>query len=320
MISAESREEALARLYRQVAADYYALTRAVVEHDRSSHKKSERIAISKRRALLPRTATGLIVDRMNVVVPDATVMISKESAENVIGRGRTDRQGRFEVDLYTAVYRDITLHVMAEGYSKWMRGGIYGGIQEYRIRLDRHVDKVFLDTLVVEQEPRNRLWMVLEIIGARSNPVEIKTVFPRIGLIRGELLRVMTVRRFYEKDDPVASPADRALELLAFWHDPADVAMILERLPKRGYTLFKKTVISGPSPGHVCRVWADAHFAQAELDPRPPSSCSKPHYGPDRRHALIEFSVFEHYGTYSQLLSMRDRGGGWELVLVRDNR
>jgi hypothetical protein len=313
-------EKKLNEIYAQTAESYYALMRALKEHDRKAAHKSSQAEISRRQKPLPRNATGMVVDRMNVVVPGASIMVSHGAENNVIGRAKTDEQGRFRAELFATSYRDLTLHVVAEGYAKWIRDRIYGGIQDWVVRLDQNVSQHFLEKLSVTQKPEDRLWMLLEIVGARRFPVKVEDVFPHLGVYRTDLLRVIATRGFHEKDDETSSPAQRALELLSYWHEPADIPMIHERLPKTGYTLFKKVVIFGKSPSEVCRMWADAHFAQTEIDPRPPAKCSKPRYSPDRRRALAVFAVFEPYATYRHLLAMIDYGNGWELRLVKTGK
>ena len=269
---------------------------------------------------LPREATGIVIDRMNVVVPRAAVMVTTGSENNVIGRAQTDQQGRFGAELFATSYRELTLHVVAEGYEKWMRGPIYGGIQDWVVRLDQKVDQRFLESIAVMQNPKERLWKLLEIVGARGFPAKIEDVYPFIGNYRLDLLRILATRGFHEKDDETSSPAQRALELLAFWHDPADIPLIHEQLPKRGYTLFKKIVIYGKSPGEVCRMWADAHFAQTDIDPRPPAKCSRPRFNADRTRALVVFAVFEPYAAYRHLLAIVNYGNRWELRLVKTGK
>ena len=313
-------KKTLRQVFEETAGEYYALMRALQEHDREAAHRSSQAEIGLHQALLPHTATGLVIDRMNVVVPEASIMVTSGSEANVIGRGRASREGRFEVRLFATSYRDLTLHVVAKEYEKWIRSGIHGGIQDYVVRLDQRIDGRFLKKVAVERRPAERLWMLLEVIGARGFPVKIEDVFPYLGAYRVDLLRVMTTRQFHERDDESSSPADRALELLAYWQDPEDIPIIEERLPKEGYTLFKQTVVYAKSPSEVCRLWGDAHFAQTEIEPRPPWKCSKPHFSPDRSRALAVFAVFEPYRSYRHLLAMVNYGDGWELRLVKTGK
>ncbi len=310
-------QKTLNEVFAEAAETYYALMRALLEHDREATRKSSKAEISRNKIPLPRTATGLVIDRMNVVVPRASIMVTSGSENNVIGRARADQKGRFEASLFATSYRDLTLHAVADGYEKWVRGDIHGGIQDYVVRLDQKIDERLLKKIAVTRKPEERLWMLLELIGARELPVKIEQVFPYIGTYRLDLLRVIATRGFHENDSESSSPAARALELLAYWHDPEDIPMIRERLPKKGYTLFKKVVIYGKDPSVLCRMWEDAHFAQSDIDPRPPTKCSKPRFGPDETRALVVFAVFEPYRAYRHLLAMVNYGNGWELRLVK---
>jgi hypothetical protein len=319
-ISAEEREKALNATYARVAEKYFPVVRTLRMHDSAALKKSARAERSLRGAMAPGRVTGLVVDRMNVTVPGASILVTDESAEQIVGRGLTDQQGRFAFGLFSASYRSLSLHVIAKGYAKWIYDRVFGGIEDWPVLLDRTVDRSFMKTLAAAQDPEPRLWMLLEIIGARRSPVDIAEVFPYLGELRGDLQRVVNAPAFYEKDDDSASPAERALEFLAYWREPADIAYLKERLSRKKFTIFRQTVIAGNSPSEVCGMWAASFLAQAELDPKPPSSCGKTRYSLDKRRALIELIIFEPYSTYSHILTMVNNGKGWELMLVKYGR
>jgi hypothetical protein len=319
-LSAEDIEKQLAALYAAEADRYHEYVSVARRHAGIAAKRNERAQKGYAEKIPLTIATGLVLDRTNTAVPGATVMITSSTTNDLIGEGRTDARGKFDVTLYTNAYRSLVLHVIAAGFEKWVRGEIHGGIVDYRVQLSREIDERFLKALIVESDPRIRLWMLLEIVGVREEPLDVKTVYRHIGDFRTELYRVLNTPGFHTNDSEEGSPAKRALQLLAFWQEPADTRVILEHLPRRGYILLKRSVITGPSPGQVCRRWANMHFAQQGLNPPPQASCGKPHYGPDRNRALLEFRVFEAYSSYSHLLSMIYNGREWDLKLVKEHK
>ena len=106
-------------------------------------------------------------------------------------------------------------------------------------------------------------------------------------------------------------------DLLAYWADPADDALlrpwVLEHWGARPAHV-AHLGLSAASIDEVCDRWREIHLAdQGISDSPPPAACLTPLLDPTRTHAVVVFQVrYAHWG-YSMPLVMRREGEAWTL-------
>ncbi len=268
----------------------------------------------------PKMATGAIVDRQGRPIPGASVVVERETSGEVLGKGTTDATGRFQITLSTQSYEGLSLTVTKGGFNRWALTGIYGGVVGHWVRLDREIDKGFLKKLNAERDQERRLWMLLELVGDREFSTEISDLFPHIGMLRDDLLRLVQCKAFEAKDGQSSSPADRARSLLAHWHDPADEPAFRGWLKgQKGIEKPAKRKMVSKTIPEVCRQWADHHFGGRKPEDRTFNVLNEPLLDPSGNHALVQFSVeYKHWG-YSQMLVLTKQQGEWQLRFVADD-
>lgn len=257
----------------------------------------------------PSFADGHVSDRSGIRIEGAEVTIETESTDEVLGEGTTDVDGYFKISLKHQSYRGLTLVVTKPGYVRWAQTGIYGGIVGYQSRLDREIDESFLASMADPENPEERVWGLLEIIGPRQFGLDVENIYPALGSLRPELLQVIRSGLFMTSDDRDTSPADRARRFLEFWHDPRDESL---------FEVPQAPDISGQTIQEVCGKYADHHFKQEQVKNRTFSSFSEPILGPEKAHALTTFSVrYAHWGYSQRLVLVHDRQR-WRLAMVQD--
>jgi len=306
-------------LSERVARAYYAQVQKAAEKEEKAGKRSSEAMWSKTPPT-PKMATGVVVDRQGRAIPGASVVVERESKDVVLGKGTTDTTGKFQITLSTQSYKGLTLTVTKDGFTRWALGGIYGGIVGYQVRLDREIDKGFLKSLNDEKGEERRLWMLLEIVGDREFGTEIRDLFPHIGMLRDDLLRLVQSKAFDAKDGRHSSPADRACSLLAYWHDPADEPIFRGWLKSQKH-IWKPTDknMVGKTIPEVCKQWANHHFGNKKPEDRTFNSFNKPLLDPSGNHALVQFWVEYKDWGYSQVLVLTKQLGEWQLKFVADD-
>jgi hypothetical protein len=294
---------------RRVASAYYGQVKKADARQQELDARTTRSMWAKSMPTPP-SADGHVFDRKGVPIVGADVVVEGETTDDLLGQGTTDEKGYFKISLKHVSYRGLDLIIMKNGYTRWARGGIYGGIVDYQVLLDREIDKSYLNSIVAQKSPEERLWQLLEIIGPRQMGLEVEGIYPTLGDLRPDLLEVVRSGVFNTKDDKHSSPADRARHFLEFWHDPADASLFGDAQPPD---------ISGQTLQEVCEKWADYHFAREKVEKRTLNSFSDPIFGPEEKHALITFDVMYAHWGYSQRLVLLHDGQTWKLVMVRDH-
>ena len=221
LLAADAPQKPSFHTHETVAKAYYAQVQEAAEAEKKAGERDSR-AMRSETPPAPEVATGIVVDRQGRAIPGARVVIEREASDEVLGEGTTDELGRFEVTLSTQSYRGLTLTVTKDGFNRWAMGGLYGGIVDCRVRLDRVIDDTFWKAHNADRDGERRLWMLLEIVGDRQFSTEMHDIFPHIGALREELVRLVQSKAFDTKDGRFSSPAETACFLLAYWYDPAD--------------------------------------------------------------------------------------------------
>jgi hypothetical protein len=302
-----------------VAKAYYAQVQQAAKAEKKAQERDAN-AMRSETPPTPKMATGLVVDRQGRTISGARIVIEREASDEVLGEGTTDAAGRFEVTLSTQSYKGLTLTATKDGFARWAMGGLYGGIVNFRVRLDRQIDEGFWKALNDEHDKERRLWMLLEIVGDRQFSTEAQEIFPHIGALREELLHLVHSKAFAVKDGRYSSPAETACYLLAYWYDPNDEPLFRDWLKNQKHIEFPKKTLAGETITEVCTQWADHHFAGKKPEERTFNSFGKPLVDSTGDHALIEFWVeYKHWG-YSQWLVLTKREGTWQLGFVAEHR
>ena len=299
------------------AKSYYARVR--------EHEKREKAALDRGTEAMgdesfkpPAVATGLVRDRFDEPVPNAKIVVAKEaSSDQALGEASTDATGRFRIPLKSNAYRGLTLTVTAKGFDRWACGGIYGGLVDYPVRLDRVVGDACFAAIRAEPDRSRRVSMLLDMVGTRQmGSPELPLLYPRLGALREDLLAIAQSASFAAKDDRGESPAERARRLLIFWFDPADEPLIRKWVAQSPGRLRLEDK-SAATIEAVCAAYADWHFGHKKE--RTFNRFSEPLFGPDKDHALVEFEVRYAdwgYSEYLVLLKQKDR---WALKLVAEH-
>lgn len=166
------------------------------------------------------TLSGLVVDRRGRGVPNAVVTVQDVPGSEILGRTATDDRGRFRIESLPEQADSVT--VIGNGFVRWALDG-QKAADNVAIPLDRIVDKAFFEALPTLEDPVERLWAVMELVGARQIQLEMDAVHAHIGSVRQELRLIASSLTSARIDDHSGgSPASRARRLLAWWADPAD--------------------------------------------------------------------------------------------------
>lgn len=249
---------------------------------------------------------GKVLDRRGCSTEDALVVLEIDDETQI--KKVTDPTGGVT---FSRPSKFSSLIVTKEGYSRW--ASVTGTIDSYQVIFDKELDERFLRGLLVQSNPEEKIWGLLEIVGERQFSLEVEKVYPFIGSFRTELLQVIQSGLFDKSDDRDNSPAARAKDLLEWWHDPSD---------KPFFTTTSVPVdITEETIEEVCAKWADYHFDVQEKkkgEQRTFHYCDEPILGLDGQHALINFYVRYAIWGYSQKLSILKESDLWKLQMVRD--
>jgi hypothetical protein len=261
---------------------------------------------------------GLVTDRRGRPVAGARVVAEVERGAPSL-ETTTDADGRYRVPA-PGLGDGVSLTVTAPGFERWSVSTVRATDGSVDVRLDRALDDGLWRDLAAAADPAERLWLALEVVGARTmGAVEAPAVFAHLGALRAELRAVAQSTAFARPDDRIFSPRGRALSLLAAWGDPADAALVAPwRAETRG-VLPLPTQTRAATIGAVCALWADDHFRREKVETRTWHACDEPVLSADGARALTEFRVrYAHWG-YSQLLFLVKESEGWRLHLARDH-
>jgi hypothetical protein len=299
-----------------VAKSYYARVREYEKREKLVLDRSA-TAMGDRSFESPAVATGVVRDRSDQPVANARIVVAKEgSSDDVLGEAHTDANGCFNIHLKSVAYRGLTLTVTAEGFDRWARG-IYGGLVDYPVRLDRMIDDAYFAAINAEGDRSSRISMLLDLVGMREMEMpELSLLYPRLGSMRQDLLAIAQSSAFAAEDDRGASPAGRAIHLLIFWYDPVDEPLIRKWVAKNPGR-FRLEDKSGTTIEAVCTAYADDHFGQKKE--RTSNSFNPPIFGPGNDHALVEFWVTYAYWGYSEYLVLIKQNDRWGLKLVAEH-
>jgi len=291
---------------RRVAREYNALVTGAAVEDQVTSRRDQ-TAMWDENFPVPGVATGRVVNRRGEPVAGALVDIETEETDKRLGRGWTDRAGRFQIPLATDKYRGLSLTVTADDYHRWAVGGIYGGVVEHRVQLDREVNRAFVDALLAEKDVERRMWMLLEVVGPREFGMELKDIFSYIGRLRSDLHLLIRSGAFAGGKEP---PAKVAAWFLYCWEDPADAKLTKPEAKRQVSLLADEKEISGETIEEVLEKWMPEH------PDNPPRNFSEPVMDAAGTHALVECYVhYAHWG-YSRRAIMVRQNNRWHLKLV----
>jgi hypothetical protein len=294
--------------YESVAAEYYGAAERFLWQESQVHARGNEAMWSREAPNHPNVATGCVEDRWGRPVAGARLVVETESDGIRLGNGVTDSQGRFSVPLKTVAYRGLSLEVQARGFDRWAVSGIYGGLVNYPVRLNRVVDEGFLKRLVGQRDAAQRLRMVLEL-----DEVSLEALFPYLGLLREDFRGLIASQRFNRPDSQLSSPASRAARTLMSWCEPEDDELIRTLgLPEDELLApsepFK--ALSGDSVDEILK----KHRDESDESNAPWPSYSDVIYSKDGSRALVEASVMYAHWGYTYHLIMARKGGLWWLV------
>jgi len=255
--------------------------------------------------------SGHIIDSQKKTIPGVNVTVSL-SDKQVIGQGTSNDQGYFFIELDKISSDMVTMAATKKDYARWALFGSPKSFVDCEIRMYREIDDSFMAEIINEPNQAQRQKLVLEIVGDRIGLLDVKDIFPILGIIRPDLIQIIKSAQYdVDKSELVTpdqrylyqrehwqEPSERARFYLEYWHDPND-QHLFTTLPFN---------ISGETIEHVCDQWTDYHFTPEKVERRPHYEFSDPIFGPDKKRALITFSV--HYAR---------RGYSMNLVLIHDN-
>lgn len=312
---------ALAMSYQELAKEYYALIDQAVQKERIASERSHQ-AMWNKKILVPATARGRVVNRQGQAVADAEVIVATESTQELLGQGRTDRDGRFLIKLNKRKYRGLSLTVNAGSYTRWAQTAFYGGITDYVVQLDREINQAFIDDLIRTDQP-SRLWKLLEVVGKRQFALEIENIFSQLGELRTDLWQLIESMAFDRADDQWrdSSPVDRAKRFLVVWFAKDDEAKIKQWASDKEWFRYRRLAplaLSDETIAAVCWKWAKFHFEEQKITTPTYHTCNQPITDREASHALVQFSVrYAHWG-YSEWLTIVKDNERWQLKLITE--
>ena len=259
--------------------------------------------------------SGIVVDRRGRAIAGARLVVKKPASLRVIGESTTDDAGRFRIPRVPKRVNVVT--VTADGFVRWSVESRIAA-EGVTIPLDREVDDVFLSSLPAVADPEERLWGVLELVGARQFGLTLRDVHPYIGGLRPDLRLIASSPAFARADDR-GTPADRARRLLTWWADPADADLTASWLAAHDSLRPPPTKLRSPFVDGLCSVWADVHFEDEEIPARGRTAhgCFERRLSKDGSRAHLTFWVrYAHWGYEMELVAINK--GEWELVLIGD--
>lgn len=248
------------------------------------------LACASTRAVPQRTSiAGQVIDAHGEPIAGARVAVVTRQ-EVVVGSGVADSSGRYSFELGPHPRESLILGAEGEGFERWSGSVESDRLDGLTIVLDRKVDAAYLEALRTVSDVQDRAWRIHEILALDDTNFSFEVVFPYVGELREDLLaaaqrptRTLEGRRLL---------ADRALQLLAFWGDPADQALLDPWLAQSSGFAKPPEEVEAPDPDAMCRAWAEVHFRHQGAGFRAPRySCSEPVIDPAGRRALMLFDV-----------------------------
>lgn len=304
------------RILKEIAKSYYS---QVAEAEKRIQESQERRQSDRKSGsfTMPMTATGKIVDRWGNPVAGLSVDVTRNNDERIIGLGKTNRLGEFNLELTTGDYRNVFTTVTDEKnkYSRWAQGGFNSGIVDAYIQLDREVNQSFLKQLTAESDEKRRLMLLMEVIGNRQFSLDLPEHYIYIGAMREDLLRIIESHEF-EKKAGNASPAERAQFLITVWNADEDKSLIEEWLSNKEDNYKPSQVFSGTTIDEACKAFVDQYWADTKPEQRPTNSMGAPVIDKSEQHAIIDYSVDYAQWGYAKRLVLRKQKEQWVIKLV----
>lgn len=251
--------------------------------------------------------TGKVVDAHGASVANAHVSVAPEHGAP-FGQGASNAEGRFAFDVKGHSHGYWTLHVEAAGFESLSRLVEPKAMRNARVDLDRHIDEAFLAGIPGITDPAERIERIEDLLTHDEWTLPRDLVFRYTGILREDLLAA-TQRT--TRNESGSALSERAFELLAYWDDPRDQALLK---PWRAQNTYFRAPYDGPvvapDTDAMCEAWARVHFAHEGTGKSWPwYHCGAPAIDPTGTHALIEFEV--RYANWYYTL--------W-LVLWRDGK
>ena len=289
--------------------------------------KRDKKAVWDESFAVPSIATGIVVNKRGQPIAEAEVVIEAEAAREVLGRGRTNDKGHFHIPLSRDSYRGLDLEVNAKAYLRWAQGGIYGGLVDFRVEMDRVINQDFADEVLAQEDLGERLWLLLALVGERHilSGCDMREFYPLLGQLRQDLMRIATSDAFTtagfdwirRKRNDVLPPREMARYYLLLWHDPVDEPLFKKWDMKVGLTDVDFQQFNGETTEEVCEKWADYELARHAERPRSPSFSPPMICGAQMDHALVHFMIKDNmFVTYGQWLIIVRQEGKWYLKFI----
>jgi hypothetical protein len=257
---------------------------------------------------------GKVVDTHDGPIAGATVALTT-AEEAPVGGGTTDEDGAYDFALAPHRRESLVLSVEAEGFQPWSGWVGWERLDGVTVALDRTVDAAYLTALREVSDPEARRMRIDEILALDDANFSLYAVFPFLGELR-EDLRAAT-RRPTRIRTSGRLLAERALELLAFWDDPADRDLVTPWRAERGWFRDPPEEVTAATTTELCDAWAKAHFARESFR-APVYWCSEAAVDPPATRALMLFDVTSalyHY-TLHLVLVRASAGEPWRLRAV----
>ncbi|MBN2581711.1 MAG: carboxypeptidase regulatory-like domain-containing protein [Planctomycetes bacterium] len=306
--SATTRQALTSTVCEAVAVEYYAAAEDFLRRESVTMDRSGKAMWSPESVTNPEVATGRVEDCWGRPVAGVKVVIDTEETEIRMGEGTTDAAGRFRIRLNSTKYRGLGVEVLAEGYDRYAISGVYGGIVDYPVQLNRAVGKASLERLVGEPDAEQRLRMLLEL-----KDVPLEMLFPYLGLLREDYRALIVSGRFNRLDSQLSSPASRAAGTLAYWCEPEDIelakahGLLLDKFAVRSRSF---TELSGDSVDEIL----EKHRNEAQDSKAPWPAYSETVCSKDGSRALVEASMMYAHWGYTYYLVMARKDGRWQIV------
>ena len=271
-------------------------------------------------------ASGIVHNSVDEPIAGASVVVIRvrtvdgQTKFDEIAKGVTDDSGRFAVAAKTRKNEDIGLEVRAPGFMLWRRwaGGTVAGEP---IVLNRVIDDAYFADIDREGDRARRLSLLLDLVGRRAwnsyaFDERIEQFYSHIGSIRNDLLDIAQSKAFAAIDNEYDdSPAQRAKNLLIYWFDPHDEALIRAWVKEESFKHFSLSHNnSGKTLAEASAAYADAHFAREGH--RTYSYFTDTAFSADCKHAYMVFVVRYANWAYWQPIVMLDDGDRWQVKLV----
>jgi hypothetical protein len=263
------------------------------------------------------SASGQVLDVHSRPVAGARVTL-KSHAKLPIGTGLTDLEGHFAFAITRHRGGEPELSVDAEGFMYWSRWAGWEQLADYPVQLDRRADAAYLTALRAVSDPAERVSRMEEVLSVEVWNFAVEPLFPFLGELRQDLIAASARPTRTVTGDLLA---DRAFELLAFWGDPSDGALLAPWLAKNTWFAAAPSPVRAPNLDDMCQAWAAVHFGHEGLKGRwPPYYCTESVIDPGQTRALMLFQVdYTHWRYNMHLVLGRDsKDQPWQLRAVAE--